>query len=62
LAVLDGDPKAIGERARAHALQFSWDQSMQRLFGQVYQKALSQAAMRAGLAEPAAAATFAEAA
>jgi alpha-1,6-mannosyltransferase len=62
LSVLAGDRKAIGERARAHALQFSWDQSMQRLFGQVYENALSQAAVRAGLAEPSTAAAFAEAA
>jgi alpha-1,6-mannosyltransferase len=48
LAVLDGDRQAIGERARDHALQFSWDQSMERLFGQVYQSALARAAARAG--------------
>ena len=34
---------AMGERARAHALQFSWDQSMERLFGQVYRTALRRA-------------------
>jgi alpha-1,6-mannosyltransferase len=46
LAVLDGDLAAMGERARAHALQFSWDQSMERLFGHVYRGALSRAATR----------------
>jgi len=50
LAVLNGDRQAIGERARAHALQFSWDQSMERLFGRVYQSALVRAAARAGIA------------
>jgi len=50
-AVLAGDLPAMGERARAHALQFSWDQSMERLFGRVYRNALACAAARA--AEPA---------
>ena len=53
LAVLDGDRAAIGQRARAHALQFSWDQSMERLFGRVYRTALERAACRAGLREAA---------
>jgi glycosyltransferase involved in cell wall biosynthesis len=46
ISVLAGDVKAMGERARAHALQFSWDQSMERLFGRVYRKALFLAATR----------------
>ena len=50
-AVLAGDRAAMGERARAHALQFSWDQSMERLFGRVYRTALARAAARAGQAE-----------
>ena len=49
LAVLNGDMAAMGERARAHALQFSWDQSMSLLFGRVYRDALSRAAARADL-------------
>jgi alpha-1,6-mannosyltransferase len=49
MAVLRGDRRAIGERARAHALQFSWDQSMDRLFGRVYRSALALAAERAGI-------------
>ena len=47
LAVLGGDMTAMGEQARAHALQFSWDQSMERLFGHVYARARLRAAGRA---------------
>lgn len=47
MSVLHGDMAAMGERARAHALQFSWDQSMELLFGRVYREALSRAADRA---------------
>ncbi|HXG81439.1 MAG TPA: glycosyltransferase [Sphingomicrobium sp.] len=50
MAVLNGDMAAMGERARAHALQFSWDQSMEGLFGRVYRSALARAAERASLA------------
>lgn len=49
LEVLNGDMAAMGDRARAHALQFSWDQSMRRLFGHVYRTALARAAERAAL-------------
>jgi len=48
LAVLGGDMQAMGEQARAHALQFSWDQSMERLFGRVYARARLRAAERVG--------------
>jgi alpha-1,6-mannosyltransferase len=51
-AVLSGDRRSIGERAREHALQFSWEESMARLFGRVYRTALARAAARA---EPASA-------
>lgn len=47
VSLLAGDVKAMGERARTHALQFSWDQSMERLFGRVYRKAFVLAATRA---------------
>jgi alpha-1,6-mannosyltransferase len=47
LAVLRSDMAAMGEQARAHALQFSWDQSMERLFGHVYARARLRAAERA---------------
>lgn len=50
MAVLAGDMAAMGERARAHALQFSWDQSMELLFGSVYRKALVRAAERTAAA------------
>jgi alpha-1,6-mannosyltransferase len=53
MAVLGGDLAAMGERARAHALQFSWDQSMALLFGRVYRGALARAAARAGRLEAA---------
>jgi alpha-1,6-mannosyltransferase len=62
LAVLGGDRRAIGERARAHALQFSWDESMKRLFGRVYQDALARVAERAGIAPSLPLVTLAEAA
>jgi glycosyltransferase involved in cell wall biosynthesis len=61
LSVLSGDMAAMGERARAHALQFSWDQSMELLFGIVYRKALARAAARAGRATIPAQAALAEA-
>ena len=57
MAILSSDLAAIGDRARAHALQFSWDQSMELLFGSVYRKALARASARAGrVASPAKAA------
>ena len=62
MAVLGGDRRAIGERARAHALQFSWDQSMERLFGHVYRDALARAGARSGIAATAPQAVLAEAA
>ena len=46
LAVLGGDMQSMGEQARDHALQFSWDQSMERLFGHVYARARLRAAER----------------
>jgi alpha-1,6-mannosyltransferase len=62
LAVLAGDRREIGQRARDHALQFSWDQSMERLFGRVYQAALARAAERAGAIEAQPGTVFAKAA
>ena len=46
MAVLSGDRAAMGERARAHALQFSWQESMGRLFGHVYRSAMRRASAR----------------
>ena len=36
----------MGERARTHALQFSWEHSMDDLFGRVYPAALARRAER----------------
>jgi alpha-1,6-mannosyltransferase len=43
VSVLNGDMVGMSERARDHALQFSWHESMSRLFGQVYRTALRRA-------------------
>ena len=66
MAVLGDDLAAMSDAARAHALQFSWDESMARLFGHVYRDALQRAALqRAALrtraAPVVAASAFAEA-
>lgn len=42
LDLWNGDRAAMGESARAHALQFSWESSMEALFGRVYPRALSR--------------------
>jgi alpha-1,6-mannosyltransferase len=42
LAVWDSDHAAMASAARAHALQFSWDSSMETLFGQVYPRAFDR--------------------
>lgn len=41
-SVWDGDHQAMREAARAHALQFSWDSSMETLFGRVYPRAFER--------------------
>ena len=41
LAVWKSDRNMIGEQARAQALQFSWDRSMEDLFGTLYPMALA---------------------
>jgi alpha-1,6-mannosyltransferase len=46
VAVLKGDRAAMSIRAREHALQFSWQESMDRLFGQVYRTAFRRALAR----------------
>ncbi|MEO6114704.1 MAG: glycosyltransferase [Sphingomicrobium sp.] len=61
MVVLGGDVAAMGEAARAHALQFSWDESMARLFGHVYRAAMQRAATRARAPSVAAVGAFAEA-
>jgi alpha-1,6-mannosyltransferase len=42
LAVWGSDHEAMREAARAHALQFSWDSSMEGLFGHVYPAAFER--------------------
>lgn len=42
LSVWNSDRTAMAEQARAHALQFSWDSSMEALFGRVYPEAFSR--------------------
>ena len=50
LAVWNSDRTAMAEAARAHALEFSWDSSMEALFGRLYPAAFAR---RAGQLIPA---------
>jgi alpha-1,6-mannosyltransferase len=51
LDILASDRRAMSEQTRAHALQFSWDRSMEALFGRVYPAAFARrAALQAGRA------------
>ena len=50
LDVLGSDRARLAEAARIHALQFSWDSSMEALFGRLYPSAVSR---RAGQVLPA---------
>jgi alpha-1,6-mannosyltransferase len=51
LDIWQSDRRAMSQQARAHALQFSWDRSMEALFGRVYPAAFARrAALQAGLA------------
>jgi alpha-1,6-mannosyltransferase len=42
ISLWTADRAAIAEQARAHALQFSWDRSMEALFGRIYPEAFAQ--------------------
>jgi alpha-1,6-mannosyltransferase len=54
LSVMYSDRSAMAAAARAHALQFSWDSSMEALFGRVYPAAFEHSReRRLGLAEAA---------
>jgi alpha-1,6-mannosyltransferase len=53
LALWNGDLSAMAERARAHALQFGWERSMEALFGRVYPNAFERRAQRDALGETA---------
>lgn len=44
-AVWESDPATMAEEARAEALRFSWDNSMEALFGRVYPAALEKRRM-----------------
>jgi alpha-1,6-mannosyltransferase len=44
LSVLNGDRRQMAEQARACALQFSWDSSMEALFGRLYPAAFAHRA------------------
>lgn len=46
LEVLNSDHLTMGESAQKHAMQFSWDHSMDRLFNHVYPMAFAAAATR----------------
>jgi alpha-1,6-mannosyltransferase len=52
LDILGSDRARMAEAARIHALQFSWDSSMEALFGRLYPAAVAR---RAGQPVPAAA-------
>ena len=45
-----GDHQAMAEASWRHAQQFSWQQSMETLFGSLYPRALQRAAARAAIA------------
>jgi alpha-1,6-mannosyltransferase len=55
LEVWNGDRSAMGTRACRHALQYSWDGSMEALFGRVYPKAFAARASAQRVIVPAAA-------
>ena len=55
MAVWNGDRRAMADEARAHALQFSWDSSMEALFSRVYPAAFARRARQLGAAPAAAA-------
>lgn len=42
MTVWNGDRAAMGAAARAHALRFSWQRSMETLFGEVYPSAIAR--------------------
>jgi alpha-1,6-mannosyltransferase len=60
-AVWASDHRAMGDMARRHVAQFSWDQGIERLFGTVYVRARSAAASRVGAGQASADRAFASA-
>ena len=61
LAVLDSDRRPMAEEARKQALLFSWDRSMETVFGHVYPAALARRAERRVLESAAVGATLVKA-
>ena len=59
LAIWESDRAAAAERARALALEFSWDRSMEALFGTVYPAALASRSATHLQAAPSVAASYA---
>jgi len=55
MAVWNGDRRAMAEDARTNALQFSWDSSMEALFGRLYPAAFARRAEQQSEAPAAAA-------
>ena len=55
IEVWNADRRAMAGQARAHALQFSWDSSMEALFGRVYPAAFAKRAEQRRVAPAAAA-------
>jgi len=47
LAVWKSDRSTMGEIAQDHARQYSWDRSMEALFGQIYRSAFARSVQRA---------------
>jgi len=54
LSVWNGDLETMREAARAHALQFGWDSSMEGLFGRVYPAAFERRRLQQPVAAAAA--------
>jgi hypothetical protein len=46
LSVLSSDRATMGEIAQAQARQYSWDRSMEALFGTIYRTAFARSAER----------------
>jgi hypothetical protein len=46
LSVWNADRGAMGEIAQAEARQYSWDRSMDALFGQIYRQAFNARSQR----------------
>ena len=55
LSVWSGDRHIMADQARARALQFSWDSSMEALFGRLYPTAFARRAGQLSAAPAAAA-------